>query len=243
MNDQSLPGIGHNAGPDPLDPSRNRVNDLVEAANKWLKAVPEIKDEPTAKACDDFLDQIKKEISALDVDRKAINKPHDIAIAANNDAFRPLTTLLSKVKEMLTPLKTGWLKREQDRLAAERKRAEESALQKMREAEELARKAATSIEAAVAADTAAAEAEKALAASKRADAAKATVKGDYTSRSSGLRTYWSAKLENYADAVAHYANRQEVREVIQRLADADAREHKTAMNVPGVVAVSDQRAA
>ena len=243
MPDDSAP-IGHNQPPadDIYGPYRQRTNDIVEAANTWLKTVKDITDEPTAKACDDFLNQIKDELAAIDKDRKGINAPWEAKVKVNNDTFRPLVALLDKSKVMLAPLKTRWLKREQDRLAAERAAKEAAALKAMQEAEEAARKATASVEAAVRADEAQANAATLLDEAQRASTAKASVKGDYAVRASGLRTYWSATIENYDAALKHYGPRAEVRDLIQRLADADARADKADMDVPGCKAKSEQRA-
>lgn len=237
--DGTTPGIGHNQ----FAPIKARVDALVAAANAWLGEVKEIADLDTANACDDFLNQIKAELTALDTERKTLNKPHDEAIKANNDAFRPLTALLDKAKTLLTPLKTGWLKREQDRIAAEKRRAEEEALRKMQEAEDAKRAAGSSVEAAVAADDAQKAADEALAQASRVASLKPQVKGDHSARASGLRTHWSAAITDYPKALQHYGNHPEVRAVVERLANADARDQKAALQVPGVEPKSEQRAA
>jgi hypothetical protein len=236
--------IGHNSGDDAdiYAPYRQRTSDIVEAANTWLKSIKEITDLETARACDDFLNQIRDELAAMDKDRKSINKPHDDAITANNNAFRPFIALLDKSKALLTPLKTKWLQREKDRLAAERAAKEAAALKAMQEAEDAKRKAAQSVEAAVHADEAQKAMEEALAASAAADKAKASVKGDYAARASGLRTYWSAEIMDYAKALQHYGNHPEVKDLIQNLANRDARADKAAMDVPGCKPKSEERA-
>lgn len=235
--------MGHNQPPtDRYAPYRNRTNDIVEAANTWLKSVTEIADEATAKACDDFLEQIKKELTAIDTDRKAMNHPHDLWIMENNAKFRPLTALLDKSKQLLTPLKTKWLQREKDRLAKERAAKEAAALQAMREAEEAAKRATASVEAAVRADEAQEHMKAALAASAAADKAKAHVKGDYVARSSGLRTYWSAQIIDTKAALLYFSERPELFDVLQRLVNAEAREQKEAFKIPGCKATSEERA-
>ncbi len=236
--------IGHNSG-DPADtyaPYRQRTNDIVEAANTWLSTVKEITDEPTAKAADDFLNQIKVELSAIDDDRKAINAPYQAKVKANDDAFRPLTALLTKSKELLSPLKTKWLQREKDRLAKERADKEAAALKAMQEAEAAAAKATTSVEAAVRADEAQERASVLLDAAQKASTAKASVKGDYAARASGLRTYWSAEITDFRQAMLHYEHHPRMVELVHSLADADARADKLAMAVPGCKAVSEERA-
>lgn len=245
MEDAYTAEIGHNNPPaeDIRTPEQRRVDDLMDAANAWLKSVPEITDEETATACDDFLKQVKDEADALEKTRKAFNKPLEDQVKANNDAYRPLTALLEKAKSLLTPLKTKWLKREQDRIAAERKKAEEEALRKLQEAEDAKRSAASSVQDAVRADEAQKAADTAMAAVEAANKAKATVKGNYATRSSGLRTYWSANITDYTKAAIHYCDNPKMVALIQQLADADARDQKDALKVPGIEPKSEERAA
>lgn len=236
-------GPGHNNPPedDTRTPEQKRVDDLMDAANTWLKEVKEITDAETAKACEDFLDQIKGEAEALEKDRRARNKPHDDAVKANNDFYRPLTALLEKAKAMLSPLRTKWLKREEDRIAAEKKAAEELALRKMQEAEDARKAAATSIQAAVQADEAQKAADDAVAAATAASQAKVQVKGNYATKATGLRTYWSAVVTDQAKAAAHYANHPKMVALVQELANAEAREKKDALAIPGVETKKDKR--
>lgn len=238
--------IGGNMPPETIDPVavvETRVNDLVQAANAWLAQVKEITDADTAAACDSFLTQVKAEIKAADEERKRLNKPHDEAIKANNDRFRPLTALLTKINDLLNPLKTGWLKREQDRLAAEARAAEEEARRKQEEAERATAQEPTTVEDALRIEQAQKEAKDAIKLANRAGKAKAQVRGDLSLRSSGLRTYWFARITDYRKALKHYADRQEVRDVVERLAAADARNMKDALKVPGVESYSEQKAA
>lgn len=245
MEDAYTAPIGHNNPPeeDRMAGAKQRVEELMAAANQWLAEVKEIADSETAKACEDFLQQVKDETTALEAERKAFNKPLEDQVKANNDAYRPLTALLAKAKDMLTPLKTGWLKREQDRIAAEKRKAEEEALRKLQEAEDAKRAAAASVQAAVQADEAQKAAEEAMANVAALDRAKASVKGNYASRSSGLRTYWSATITDYPKAVLHYSGNQKMRDLVQQLADADARDQKDKLAVPGVEPKSEERAA
>lgn len=245
MEDAYTAEIGHNNPPedDTRTPEQKRVDDLMEAANTWLAEVPEITNAETAKACDDFLDQIKKELSALESDRKAKNKPHDDAVKANNDFYRPLTALLDKAKTLLAPLKTKWLKREQDRIAAEKRVAEEEALRKLQEAEDAKRKAAASVQAAVQADQAEKAAADAMAALEAANRAKAQVKGNYAAKASGLRTYWSAVVTDQRKAVNHYCDHPKMKALVQELANADARDQKDGLDIPGIEPKKEERAA
>lgn len=245
MEDAYTAEIGHNNPPaeDTRTPEQRRVDDLMAAANEWLANVPEITDEETAKACDDFLKQVKDEADALEKARKAFNKPLEDQVKANNDAYRPLTAMLEKAKALLSPLKTKWLKREQDRIAAERRAKEDEALKALQAAEDAKRAAATSIQAAIQADEAQKAAETAMAAVEAASRAKATVKGNYAARASGLRAYWSAEITDQMKATMNYFDHPKVVALVQSLANADAVEFKDKLNLPGIKPKKEERAA
>jgi hypothetical protein len=241
------PGIGHNAAPisDAFPAIKARADQLATTANEWLANVEAITDQETAEACDSFLSQIKAEIDAAEAERKAGNAPHNQAIKANNERFRPVTALLETCQRLLKPLKADWLQRERDRIAVEKAAAEAAALRAIEEAD-AARRAAVAaaqptVEAAVAADRAAQTAEQKIADYQAAAAAKPAVKGGLAARSSGLREYWSAVITDWPAATRHYQNRAEVKIVVQQLANADARAMKGALNIPGIDAKMEER--
>lgn len=60
-------------------------------------------------------------------------------------------------------------------------------------------------------------------------------------RKAGLKSVWVASLANIDEALAHYKDNAKVRELIQKLADADVRAGKR--NVPGFTITEDRRAA
>jgi hypothetical protein len=243
MNDTTTVGPGHNNPPVIDDSTLVRVQELVDAANLWLSSVKEIADPDTARACDDFLNQLKAELRALEEDRQAKVRPYLDGQKAVNTAFERPKALLDKAIRLLNPLKTAWLKREADRIAAAKREAEEEALRKMQEAEDLKRREPTSIEAAVAADEARKKADEAVARAHQISQRKAQVKGDYATRSSSLRSYWSAEIVDYPKALQHYASHPDIRAAVERLANADARAMKDALDVPGLRPVEEKRAA
>lgn len=245
--DDAPPPIGHNQPTsDPFPGIKSRADALAKTANEWLANVKTITDQETAEACDSFLAQVRAELKASDLDRKGLNAPHDVAIKANNDRFRPVTALLETCERLLAPLKAGWLQREKVRLAAEKAAAEAEALRRMQEAED-ARKAAEAqsaptVQSVLAIEETAAAVDEAMAALTVVERAKPVVKGGLAARSSGLRQYWSAVVTDWPAAVRHYQGREEVRDVVQRLANADAREMKSALLVPGVETNMEERA-
>lgn len=238
MNDIT-PGIGHNAPPDPMQPIRLRVENLLAMANRWLKSVTEVTDAETAAKCEDFYTQVRKELAKLEVDRKAINKPLRDEIADNDAMFKPLTTTLTAIQTVVSKLRDGWLRREQQR--QDRERIE--AARKLAEAQEAARKAAEKPAETVQDIILVEEAEEAVktaaATAKQAEAAKPQIRGEFSARAGALRTFYSAEITNLAHAVAYYT--PQLRDAVQQLADADARKMKDDLAVPGVRLKTEER--
>lgn len=248
MSEENRLGIGGNNPPEEMTPftaASQRVTELVETANVWLASVKEIGDTDTAVACQGFLDQVSAESKAVETDRRTEKKPHEDAAKAVDTKYRPLSTRLDTIKSLLLPLKTGWLQKEQARKDAEAKAAREEADRLRKLAEEAAAAATqnTTVEAVIAVDEINASAKQSEAAARRIENSKAQVRSNFGTRASGLRTYWSAKITDFDKALMHYKRDPRVRELIQSLADADARAMKDEINVPGVESVSEQRAA
>lgn len=248
MDMEPIAGIGSNNPPVPIDQFeeiKSRVAEIEDAANVWIKDVPEILDPDTAATCDSFLSQVKDAADKADALRKEINKPHDDAIKANNERFKPLTATLATIKSLLTPKKTAWLTREAQRIEAERRAAEEAARKALEEAEQAAAAAekATTVAEAVEAEEKVKAAEEALTLSQRLAKLKPTVRGDLSKRASGLRSFWSARITDWPKAIEHYGDHPKVRDLIQQLANEDARKHKADLSVPGVQPVEERRAA
>lgn len=240
-NPRAVPGS--NSAGDQFPIIRDRVDVLSGTANAWLQQVKEITDAETATACEDFIAQVKAEIKAAEDERKKQKQPHMDAGAAVDEKFRPLQVTLKMIADLLSPLKTGWLKREQERLKREAEEKEAAALKALEEAETAKATAPTTIEEAVRAEQAQKKADEAVADADRAGKSKAQLKGAFTSRATSLRTYWSARIVDYRMALLHYGEHDEVKAVIQKLADADARTHKETMNIPGCESQSEQKAA
>lgn len=218
------PGIGDNQPP-PAEAFRDRIDRLLDVANRWLKERPVILDEDMAAKCIDFLDQIGQEAKAVEEQRRAEKKPHDEAGRAVDAKYKPLTALLDTAKTMLKPRLTVWLNAKELRRQAAVLAAEAAAYAAMQEVARLEAEAAkgANVQAVVAAEDAAAIADAAV---KQADAiaeSRAQVRGDYSTRARSLRGQWKAELTSMDDAFRFYRNHPDVRETLEKLANKDAR--------------------
>lgn len=226
---------------DPLAPIRLRVEALLLNANRWAK-VPDIVTAEEAARLEDAYTQVRKYASdsgTLETERKAMNKPLRDEIAENDAQFKPLMTGLQAALKILSKLRDGWLRKvqaEQDRLRLEAARALAAAAEAARKAAE---KPAETVEDIIMVE----EAQEAVAAAestaRQAEQARPQIKGEFSARAGALRTFYSAEIVDLAAAVAHYTPR--LRDAVQTLANADAREQKNALAVPGVKLKTEER--
>lgn len=242
-----LPPKDHNQ-PDEYQIISDRVASLAAAANTWLNKVKEIDSEDLAGRASDFSDQINEALKQIEKKRKAEKQPYIDAGKAVDEKYTGLKNILETAKNLLRPKLTAYLMRkEQERREATR-RAEEEALRKLQEEEEARRLAEADtgdvVGNTIRAEQAAKEAEAAIKEAERTAKARVGVKGDYGTRSRGLRTVWKARITDHDKAFEHFRDHPKVRELIEQLAAAAARSPEgRAKPIPGVEFVEEQVAA
>lgn len=221
-----LPGLGHN-NPPPYDPDvlrelGQRTDAFVKASDAWLKT--EITSDTLAGQLADQITGLRKVWKQVDTARTAQKKPHLDAGKAVDEAYKPLLTMLEKSADALKKLADGY---------AKKKRAEEEArkAEEKRKADQIAEEArlkamdaesSGSISAQVEAEEAqkrAAEAQKQAAAPVDTRIRSATGAG----RTLAERRIKVVTVENYRQLFLHYQAHPQVRELLHRLATADAR--------------------
>lgn len=220
--------IGHN-NPPPAEAFALHIEELFSLIS-GSTASPVKTDEQEA-ALDALLDDVRKARKDADAQRVAEKKPHDDAAAAVQATWKPLLArcdaAADAIKAALTPYRTA-KQRAKDEAA---KKARDEAEAKQKAAQEALRKS-DDLEAKF-------EAEQQLAA-----ATKLTAVANKIDRSAtGLRTYWEAEITDRREALKHYLATKpaEFEDLIQRLADADARGVRAP--VPGVIFHERKRAA
>lgn len=252
VNPRAVPG--DNSPPDPLIAE---MNERIDNANRWLKERPDWEqwDLEMADKANFFIEQIGATWSALDERRLEEGRE----FKKKQDAFyKDPLTLLTMAKDKMVKLRREWLKRDEDRMLAE-KAAKEAAAKEAAEAAEAAQKKAEKAATAKGGDPLRAElaaqkaADVAVAAAAAAEAApdKARISGTYSSRAKGLQDYWSAEVTDVSLAFKHYnakgnPNRAliaaAVLEVIQSIATAEAKRIKDETAAPpGIKFKKDRR--
>ena len=220
--------IGHNQPP-PLEAMSLHIEDLFSLASGSV-AAPVTTDDQEA-ALDDLLDDLRKARKAADEHRASEKKPHDDAGKAVQAAWKPLLDRCDKaadaIKAALTPYRTARqrAKDEAARIAREEADAKQRAAQ-------AALRASDDLEERFAAEELLKQAGKLAAQASRIDRT-----------ATGLRTHWEAEVTDRRAALNHYLklNPDAFMDLIQRLADADAR--GTRAPVLGVIFHEIKRAA
>jgi hypothetical protein len=247
-------GIGHNQPPDPLIVE---AAERVDTANKYLiergdpaKWTPEIADKANF-----FVGQIGGTFTALDERRKDENRAW---LAKQDTIYKDPLALLTAAKTKLADLRRAYLKREEDRLAEEKQKADAAAAAAQKAAEEAERRAQEAatkkggdplraeLEAQRAKEAAEAAAQVAAAAPERAQ-----ITGQFSPRATGLKDSWRAEITDLSEAFKFYNKAKNIYKsaltaaitvAIQGFADRDARFLKDEAKAgPGVKFIRERR--
>lgn len=235
------PRVHIGANQPPIDPIVARTDELAGAANKF--AAITIADQDNADAVSALIDQIIKHEKLLTVEKDKEKRPHLDANLEIEKRFKPLVQITETAKALAKGKLKPWLDHlETLRMAALAKQREEE-FKALRDAEAARIAAETAAEAAqigieadvVGANIAAQDAADRLAeaqATAKTLAAPVQVKSSLGARTKSLRTEKRIAIISYAQALLHYKDRPEVREVIETLARRDAR--AGVAEIPGV---------
>lgn len=259
MNDVSheTPGIGDNFPPSDEDIKFTKLDtrsvEIIATVNKWAKERQVIETPEQSVMCHDLTTMIKEHARDVEAARNTFKKPHSDAAKAVDTRFRVLhykdkkTGSLDVCLNLLKPLTTAWLKKlEADQLEETRKAEEKAETARLAEVE-ANRKAEASkagwgdgkaVEDAVTATQATKTTQQAVKTATRISKAPVNVSGT-AGRATGLRTTKSAVIVNQGELYQHFCNNPRVIEVLQSLANIQARS-AGAESVPGCTIKTDR---
>lgn len=220
--------------PNPFDALRIDIDDLLLEAKNWCDgeaATTQEQVDEIARLIDDLNDRAK----LLDAERVAEKKPLDDQIDEIQTRYNVYLAPLKNKKpgkvptalDALNAAKRPFLLAKEAELAAKREAARKEAEEKALEAQKAAQAAAASdLGAREDADAKVAEAEAAAAVAKAAEKEKAHAYGG--GRAQGLRSRTVAEITDLYAAVRFYWTEDATpfRELVQRLADQDARSNR-----------------
>jgi len=238
------PGIampGHN-GPPAFETLRVSLEDHLDEARNWADGTPAETQEQVDEIAR-LIDELNQGAKAMDAERVREKKPLDDQIAAIQDRYNVwLAPLKNKVPgkvpmaiEALNAAKRPFLlELERQQAEAARKAREEAEAKALAAAEALRQADAANLSAREEAEAKIREAEEAARAAKAAEGAKAHTHGG--GRAQGLRTKRVAVLTDANAAIRFYwqENPQPFLDLVQKLADDDARANRNAASGHGV---------
>lgn len=198
--------MGANNPPDPLIVE---ADGRIDTANKWLTERAEITDAEMADKAAFFISQVDATFKALDGQRMDEKR---VFLADQDKKYKTPLSLLERAKDKLVVLRRVWLRKEQDRIDAERAAAQkkiDDARKVADEAQARADKEAAKKKGGdvLRTEIAAEEAKAAIVVAEEAAAAvpdRAVIKGSYTTKAVGLRDYWSATVDDMSAAFKFY---------------------------------------
>lgn len=242
--DDARPGPGHNTPPGERDLLKDRLEELLRNADRWVTERQVIETDEVAGRAGAAVEQIRALEKDLANAKDREKRPHLDANVAIEDYYKPLVRRAAAAKEAILDIVGAFLRKKRERERAEAERLRLEAETRRREADRIARQAAESgkvsdkIRADEAAERATNTAAVATKAAKTAEAPK--VRGDLQSRATSMRKVREGTITDWPTALDNYSNRREVRELVERLIAADIRGGATV--IPGVNITEDERA-
>ena len=224
-----VPAVGHNAPPEAVE---DQIAEVAAQAADWLKQHG-ITDETSSNMAANYRQQLLDLRKKADKARVEEKRPFDEAGKAVQAKWKPVLETADTAANALRDALTQWMRAEEARLrkeAAEQARIERE--RQEREAEQARQDAGSRGEAAPEIDEPPLPIEPAPAPKVQA--------GGQRGRKTGLRTVKRAVINDYDAALAHFAQHEKVKALIEQLAQHAARDGHP---VPGVEVVNDKVAA
>ena len=199
------------------------VQVFCDAAGKWLD-IKTVQSAEQAERLTDFVTGARDLYKRVEDARKADKKPWDDLGKQVQGAYTPLAAKVERIAKSMKAMQADWLRREDARIAEEKRQAEAAARAEREAAERAAAEAAArnDISGQVEAEEAlkaAEKAEKAAAKPAKAQVGSATGAG----RKMSLRETKHAKVINRRACFAYFQSHPEVEELLTRLATAAVR--------------------
>lgn len=224
--DVELAPVGHNSGDLSL---AEQIRDYAATALGWLNKAG-VKDKQSSDMAANYRAELLRLSKEADRERETEKRPHDEAAKAVQAKWKPLIDEATGAANTLRDELTKWMRAEEARLEAER-RAKWEAEQKEAAAE---RKRIEDERAALMRDdpiSALTSPEPELPAAPQPPEPVKVNAGGQRGRAAGLRTVTKYVVTDHTKALAFFAESEDVRELVQKLAD---RASKAGVAVPGV---------
>lgn len=226
---------------DPLEALKMEIADKEAQAEELLASGAAEKNETAANKARNIQAKLLDLKKRADEMFEAEKAPIRAQATSVDEKFR-FRDAVKSVADRLRKAYERFAKAEEDRLRAEAQKKFEAE----RAAAEAARKAAEEAQAKLLRDDPIAALTSAPEPLPEMPLAPEPVKvqiGGGFGRKAGLKTDWSAKVEDYALATAHFADHPDIKALVDKLATKSVKAAKGAIAIPGVKVIEDRRAA
>ena len=226
---------------DPFEALKLEVQDKLEQAQNWLKTAPKVPAETDANMARNMQAALLQLNKRADVMHKLEKQPHLDASRAVDTKF-DFRKVVATVADRLRGVFAAFMKAEEARQRAaaqkkfeeERRKAEEA-----RKAAEEERKRLQNEDPALALII---EPQPLPELPVAPGPVKVQVGGGF-GRKAGLKTVYIGRILDWQTVLHHFSGHRQVRDLLQKLVDADVRLNKTQCTVPGVEVLEERVAA
>ena len=226
---------------DPFEALTLEIQDKLEQAQNWLKTAPKAPTETDANMARNMqaaLLQLNKRADAM---HKAEKQPHLDAGRAVDAKFE-FRKLVATVADRLRDVFTAFMKAEEVRARAEAQKKFEEERQKAQEERNAAEKERERLEREDPALALITEPEPLPELPLAPEPVKIQVGGGI-GRKAGLKTVYIGRILDWQKVIQHFSGHQQIRDLLQKLVDADVRLNKVQCSIPGVEVVEERVAA
>ena len=217
---------------DPFEALKAEFNDKLASAEAWLKAHPTAKDQTESDYARNLQAELLKIEKQADTMHKAEKQPHLDAGRAVDDKFR-FRERVAPIAKALRNVFGAFMAAEEER---QRKAAQAKFEAEKKAAEAARREIKAQREKQMRDDPIAAltSPEPELPMAPIAPEAVKVKAGGGVGRAAGLRTEYVPEITDYAAALQHFANHDDVRALVDKLVKAATRVGKSQTKIPGV---------
>ncbi len=226
---------------DPFEALKLEVEDKLQQAQNWLKNAPKVPSETDANMARNMQAALLQMNKRADAMHKQEKQPH-LDAGRGVDAKFEFRRSIATVADQLRDVFTAFMKAEEARQRAEAQKKFEEERAKFEQAQKAAEEDRKRLEREDPALAHISDPVPLPEMPRAPDPVKIQVGGG-VGRKAGLKTVYIGKILDWQKVLQHFSGHQQVRDLIQKLVDADVRLNKAQCTIPGVEAIEERVAA
>ena len=230
--DQSPDVPRSNMPDDPFEALKLEVEDKLEQAESWLKTAPKVPTETDANRARNMQAALLQLNKRADILHKAEKQPHLEAGRAVDAKFE-FRKVVAGVADRLRDVFTAFMRAEEIRQRAEAQKRFEEEKRKVEEARQAAEEQRKRLEREDPALAVLTEPQPLTELPLAPEAVKVQVGGG-VGRKAALKSVYVGTIGDWQKVLQHFAGHPQIRDLLQKLVDADVRLNKSQCSIPGV---------